>query len=237
MKKLFFLPFVFLLPVFLGGCAVSSVSSGDQDLEVIKSANQMFAEQIAGYRDKIEDLQDDNELLLMVEPKNTRISRNDSLITIYQAKIDDLENVSDDFLQRAAGKDKKTKIELRGYDPLEMSEAYMIMKYADNLQSGGSTIGAMNTGTGQLQGIVINTRNETVLAMVEGLGFKQEFLLKPREKQTFVLPSFGRYKTTFTSTYNSNNVACVTKNVGPNYTYHDDEGASYSYMATATRRF
>lgn len=219
--------------IFIGGCQTSYMVSGDKDLSEIKSADDLFKQQISFYQDKIDDLKGNNEYLRMTSPSSKDIARNDSLISQYQQKMLEIEDISNSFLTTTALKDKKSRIELNGSEPREMAEAYLLVAYADNLKNNQNS----SIIRSDMKGLIINSRNESVSVKVSGPGLQQYLIIKARGKQVINIPLPGTYCITFISTRNSGNSATVLKEVGPTHSYKDEEGGVFSLIAIATARF
>lgn len=251
MKKLFRL-FVLVMSAFVVSTVAygqkSKIYTGDKSAREIKKSRQIFLDQIADYRERIEDLQKQSERLLIrnrvttdqsfLERNYQKISFNDSLIALYNKKISFLEERANEFLAIAAGKDQQYYTDLRG-KPMEVANARLLTAYADNMSSGKSSISAVemdeNDNT-SLRGIVVNQWHQRVIAKVTGPGnFYREFDLDARNgKAVFKIPFPGNYTTTFSSAYQSKS---ITKPVGPNVVYYDDQGSQYDYKATMPRGY
>jgi protein involved in ribonucleotide reduction len=237
MKKLVFLFFVLGL-MFLESCSRGVLTFGDKSTKDIKQSQKVFESQIDIYLSVIYDLESENKVLKKLSISDTtefsrynqEIDQNDSLIYIYNQRIGFLDDKNNEFISRAAGKDKINQISLRGRDPYKLAEAYSIISYTQNY-------GKIETDGGKnaLVGVVENTTwRRSVIVKVSGPGnFYREFNLRAHEMSSkFFLPSPGIYKTIFIDGYNS---VTINKKVGPNIVYYDDLGKEYDFKATLTR--
>lgn len=247
MKKL--LAVIFLVVVGFYGCRdLSVIKFGDKSLEDIKKSQELFADKIDYYQQKIKNLQEENSQLtdqLIQSPADSllgykkMIKRNDSLAVYYQNELKLVESQETEFLFTAAGKDRRAVTKLSG-DAKEVADAYLIYRYADNMIGVGNANQTAekekNNQTG-LKGILVNDRFDDVIARVTGPGsFFREFSIKAHSKTPpFPLPFIGRFTTTFISCRNENDRRSITKTVGPNIIYWD-EGQPYDYRVVAVYR-
>ncbi|MFA6994808.1 MAG: hypothetical protein WC249_00115 [Patescibacteria group bacterium] len=232
----------FLVVVFLGlsfvGCTGGSLSVGDKNSSEVKESRNFFLDRISYYKDEISDLKNENLFLEQSNDTssvgkakhNQMIIANDLEIDKYQQKISLAEDRLDEFVEKSAGKADRTSINLYGGEPLEMAEAYATIRYADNTsgyQNAASTVSSKG-----LVGVVENAGNlrEVVVKIIGPAAFYREFTLTARKKSpTFNIPMPGNYTATF---FNRSEIRVVTKKVGPNIVYYDDEGKAYDFKAT-----
>jgi protein involved in ribonucleotide reduction len=252
MKKLVGLFFAIIITISAGGCVqpISSNISGNKDLVLIEKEQNILSSQADHYRTLQSDLRQENSQLLAELHDSTynvnylrlnqKIANNDSLYIIYQSMIAELEKQINTLLVRTSNQDKYSSIDLESRDPKRFADAYLLIKYADNLkseqnESANQTANEENSDNSpKLIGILENTRNSDVIAEVTGAGnFYREFYIKAHSKsQVFSLPFIGEFTTTFISCLDKNDRDCITKPVGPNIEYWDS-GTRYAYKATA----
>lgn len=245
MKNVVFFLVVVLFGLLLAGCTGGSLSVGDKNSQEVKESRDFFLDCISSYKDEISNLKSEN--LLLQESQESKdvssakkeecaekIKANSSEINRYQQKINLVEESLYSFVENSAGKVDKTRINLYGGEPLEMAEAYATIRYADNMSgyhNAASTVsdGANKTG---LVGIVENAGNlrEVVVKITGPAAFYREFTLTARKKSPiFDIPMPGNYTATF---FNRSEMRVVTKKVGSNIVYYDDEGKAYDFKAT-----
>ncbi|MHB8903556.1 MAG: hypothetical protein ACYC40_00400, partial [Patescibacteria group bacterium] len=109
---------------------------------------------------------------------------NDSLIRIYQQKIMLLEDQMITSITTAASKDREDRVELKSNDVTALADAYLTVKYADNMSAGVNS--EVSTGK-KLVGMVENcTYDNPVVVKISGPGnskiFTREFTLGSRQK-------------------------------------------------------
>jgi hypothetical protein len=198
----------------------SQVYSGDKSLKEIRRTIRVIHRQINSYEKSIR---------VVIMKKSGKLSVSDSLlISNYQNKIDELEINLNSLIIASANNSVRQSMNLTNKDPKKVAEAYLLVKYADNL--GGGSL-EQNIASTNLKGILVNDTYYNVIAQITGPGnFFREFDIKARGKsREFFLPMIGEYVTIFIY---RNQSATVTKKVGPNIIYYDG-GTAYSYKATA----
>lgn len=200
----------------------SKAYSGDKSSRIITKSQESFKSLVADLKEqqaKLEKKRDkmakkpDYYAALLVET--------DSLIKVYQTKIMSLEDQMVASVTAAVSKDSENRIELKGRNVTEFADAYLTIKYADNLSANNG--GATNANSGkQLMGMVENTTydNPVVVTVTGPANFRREFTLGARAKSpVFELPVIGNYTAYFIS--GKNREACITKKAGPNIVYYD----------------
>lgn len=225
--------FIAMLTIMVISASVFSqrsvYSSGDKSSTEIACSQKQFKSLISDLKSSLADLQKQQDKLVARYLRNPQgleqvIRANDSLIIQYQKKIENLEDQQIQFVVNAAGKDKKQNIALKSYDVEEFANAYLTVKYADN-------IGAPENTEKKLFGVVENATylNPVVVRICGPANFLLEFTLKAKEKsQAFDIPMIGSYTATFISRAGQ---ASVTKRVWPTARYFD-EGKQIDFKAT-----
>lgn len=201
--------------------AQSQAYSGDKSLKEIRRTMRIIRRQINVY-----------EKSKTVIAKKRVLSHADSLlISNYQNKIDELEINLNSLIITGTDKGTRQSVNLTGKDPKKIAEAYLLVKYADNIGKNKNVIG--DSTSQNLKGIIVNNWYYEVTARVTGPGnFFREFNIKPNRKSpVFTLPVIGEYTTVFIT---SNDSKMITKSVGPNIVYYDDAEA-YDYKVTLPR--
>lgn len=240
MKNVVYFLVIIFLGLSLAGCTGGSLSVGDKNSQEVKTSENFFLNRISFYEDKIADLNEENQLLLVgndttsIRQNVQKIKTNKILISKYRKKIALNEDNLDSFIENSAGKADKTRINLYGGEPLEMAEAYATIRYADNTSGYHNAASTVSDGANKmgLVGIVENAGNlrEVVVKITGPAAFYREFTLTSRKKSPiFDIPMPGNYTATFV---NRNEMRTVTKRVGPNIVYYDDEGKAYDFKAT-----
>ncbi|MFA5023894.1 MAG: hypothetical protein WC523_02980 [Patescibacteria group bacterium] len=215
-----------------GQAQKSKMYSGDKSAREIKRSQQIFWNQINVYQDKVDDLKKDNNKFIQ-RVRYTRdsneyynyayqIQDNDSLIKFYQGEINTLTQRAADFVAKATTKDQQNYLDLRGNNPTELANAYLIAAYANNMgqyKNAATAVANTDQNPTALKGVVQNLWQRDVIAKVTGPGnFYREFFLTPGAKSDiFELPFIGDYTATFIS---GNEVKSVVKKVGPNIVYY-----------------
>lgn len=219
-----------LLLVLFFGC-YSNASIGDVERFEKTQVIENFRNQIDYYNDQIEKLQ---VVLPRNIPENERvniISRNEALVKEYSTKIANLENKIDSFLV-LSGKDRINRLDFTG-NAKEVSNAYLLVKYADNLDDQDNFYNSSSTffSSEKLKGIIENLWYRDVIVQVIGPGgFFREFIVKARgSSPAFNLPIIGDYTAIFNSVRETRS---ITKKVGPNIVYYGSNGEPYDYKAT-----
>ena len=204
----------------------SQAYSGDKSLKEIRRTVRVIHRQIKNYEKSIR---------IMIMKKSGDLSQGDSLlISNYQNKIDELEINLNSLIIAGANKDTRQSLNLTSKDPKKVAEAYLLVKYADNIGKSQNTVNADGTNqSSRLKGIIVNNWYYEVTAQVTGPGnFFREFNIKPNRKSpVFVLPVIGEYTTVFIT---SNESKMIAKPVGPNIVYYDD-AIAYDYKVTLPR--
>ena len=204
----------------------SQAYSGDKSLKEIRRTIRVIHRQIKNYEKSIR---------IVIMKKSGDLSRNDSLlISNYQNKIDELEITLNSLIIASVNKDTRQSMNLTSKDPKKVAEAYLLVKYADNIGKSQNTVSADNANqSSRLKGIIVNNWYYEVTAQVTGPGnFFREFNIKPNRKSpVFVLPVIGEYTTVFIT---SNKSKMIAKPVGPNIVYYDD-AIAYDYKVTLPR--
>ncbi len=205
----------------------SQIYSGDKSLRENRRTIRLIHGQVSKYQENIS---------LIVEKKAGHLNKEDSLLIVnYRQKIDILETSLNNLIVSTSGKDTKEIMNLESKDPRKSAEAYLLVKYADNIKSsyGDSSELATESMGDKLKGIVVNNWcNEVTVKVTGPANFYREFNLKPNGKSpVFVLPFIGEYTTVFIY---GNETRIVTKKVGPNIIYYDG-AAAYDYKATLLR--
>lgn len=216
-----------LLMIMIFGCS-SVASIGDVDDSEKNQVVNNFRDQINYYNDQISKFQ---VALPLDIPENERASiyaRNESTIKEYLAKIAKLENEIDRFLVLSS-KDQVNQLNFVG-DPKEVSNAYLLVKYADNLENEDMR-SSSTSFSGKLRGIVENLWYREVIVQVIGPGsFFREFTIKARgQSPAFNLPVIGEYTALFIF---GRETRPITKKVGPNIVYYGPNGETYDYKVT-----
>lgn len=235
----FFAVVVMLAAIIFTGCARSVVSIGDKNINEVVASQKVFQNKINVYKDEMVSLYKKNFYFETIAANSqdsatkwqyySKIAENDSVINVIKQKINFLEDQGDEFIVRAAGKDKVESINLYGGDPYELAEAYALVKYSNE-----SSANNPSSGSAGLTGIIENaTYRKSVLATVSGpANFYREFLLGPYEKSPeFKMPMPGSYKVVFVDGYER---TFVIKSVGPNVVYYDND-KTYNFKATLLR--
>jgi len=231
---------VILVATMFGSCARSLVSVGDKNIAEVAASQKIFQDKIKVYREEIISLNKKNyyfeQLAANTQDSTTRwqyykkISVNDSVINVIMQKVNSLEDQGDEFIVRAAGKDKNEIINLYGGDPYKLAEAYSLIKYSNN-----ASVASALDPSGGLIGIVENTTyRKNVGVLITGpANFSREFMLGPRqESPSFKIPMPGNYTVTFLDGFNK---VSITKKVGPNIIYYGSDGSKYDFKATLLR--
>ncbi|MFA5155712.1 MAG: hypothetical protein WC453_04790 [Patescibacteria group bacterium] len=223
--------------LILTGCSFSTGTFGDKSLSQSYEEQEAIRQRVSDYQKKIDNLLQSNEDVtsrlaeILVDSTTSEsvaryrmvIAANDSLIAVYRAKIHRLENEGDRTLLDIAAKNEHNSVVLESTSAREISEAYFLIKYADNLATG-------NIST--LTGIVANnTSSEVSVKVVGPMNFRWDYVLKARQKSPeFTLPCPGWYTATFTNGYDDSS---VKKEVGPRIFYFDIErDKQYAFIAT-----
>jgi hypothetical protein len=201
----------------------SKAYSGDKSSRIITKSQESF-------KSLVEDLKEQQAKLEKRRDKMAKkpdyyaalLVETDSLIKVYQTKIMSLEDQMVASVTAAVNKDEENRVELKSRNATEFADAYLTIKYADNLSAnnGGAQANA-NSGK-QLMGMVENTTydNPVVVTVTGPANFRREFTLGAKSKSpAFELPAIGNYTAYFIS--GRNRTACVTKKAGPNIVYYD----------------
>ena len=200
----------------------SQIAFGDKSIREQKRIIRVIRGQVDEYRLSIKQITKYN---------TNHLTKEDSAsISNYNKKIDYLENQLDNLIAAMAGKDAKYNANLENRDPRKVAEAYLLMKYADNLGNKKESASSEGSDSAKLKGIVVNNWFREVGVQIVGPGnFFLEFSLKPNEKSpVFSLPIIGEYTAVFIC---GNERKSVTKQVKPNVLYYDGSVA-YDFKAT-----
>lgn len=222
----------------------STAQVGDKNLTEVSKSAKIISSQLNALKIQIRDLERKNKIEIvglerstkmllrnpslnqyMIEKNDLQVkkcqARTDSLITVYEQKKSDLEDQLINFTVTAAGKDEQNSVTLKSRNVNALADAYLTVKYADNMSATNGTGGASK----QLIGMVENSGFlNPVIVKVTGPGnWTREFTLKSKDKSPeFELPYPGSYTAMFVSKYGTR---CVTKRVGPNTVYYDGDKA------------
>ena len=169
-----------------------------------------------------------------------RTAVNDSLITLYRAKVLDLKVTKQAFLERTAGSSKKRVVSSKGNNPKKLravADAYATISYVDAYTSGiGKPGGANETPASGLKGLIVNEWYENVTFHVYGPGtWKREFRVSGNGGIVeFDIPSPGEYR--FVS-IRGREINTITKISRPGLSeFRDAKGNKYDIMTTLQRR-
>ncbi len=203
----------------------SRAYNGDKASREITKSQKTFKALIVDLKEQKSELEKSKAKMLK-QPAlyEVAIVKTDSLINLYQQKIMMLEDQMITFAVTAAGKDEQNRVELKSRDVTALADAYMTIKYADNMSANNVNANASaGTNGKQLIGMVENAGYmNPVVVKITGPGmFSVEYTLGSKEKSPeFFLPCPGNYTATFVSRYGTR---CITKKVWPNTVYHDGE--------------
>jgi len=226
MKRLLVLVIMTLGVISTSIYAQSEIYHGDKTIREQKKAVRLINKRITNYRLIIRSISQHRA--------EYRDGEDSVLIASYYQKINFLEDQLDDASVAIIGKDTKQHTKLKSRDPRKSAEAYLLMKYADNLdQHGNGNYVKESVDSVGLKGIVVNNWYYEVIAQVTGPGnFFREFNIKPNKKSPeFSIPVVGEYTTTFIF---GNQRKMITKQVMPNIIYYDGN-VVYAYKTTLPR--
>lgn len=201
----------------------SKAYSGDKASRIINKSQESF-------KSLVEDLKEQQAKLEKRRDKMAKkpdyyaalLVETDSLIKVYQTKIMNLEDQMVASITVAASKDQENRVELKSRNATEFADAYLTIKYADNLSANNGSAQANANSGKQLTGMVENTTydNPVIVTVTGPANFRREFTLGAKAKSPeFELPAIGNYTAYFVS--GRNRTACVTKKAGPNIVYYD----------------
>ncbi len=258
MKKLVFLSVLMFVVVFGAMAQGNRFYYGDKSDRKISQTLAKFDKQIAEYKAEVQHLETKNDKLAQrlrrtqdgVETGNLQKQKayNDSLIGVYQGKINDVEFAKEEVLNKMAAKDKMAYVSSRGNNPQELlaaSTAYSNMVYADAYakklaESGTSTVAIAGIS---MTGSVTNLYFRDVQVIVTGPnGFKIEnYLPKKTGNFVFEIPGPGIYTATFLyhETGSGMSTAVVSKEatLNPNQSAFDPKGGKHSVCFTMLKGY
>ena len=233
----------------------STALMGDKSVSDVDRSTKVFKSRIADLKNEIVNLENERDKKVAkyetsrnhmahtnpgyyeaeITKADTLIKRceknTDHLIAVYQQKILELDDQLSAFTINVAGKDQQNVMALKSRNVSEFADAYMTIKYADNLSSNSKADPNSVSMGRELQGIVENASylSPVVVRITGPAQFSVEYTLEAKEKSPeFTMPCIGCYTATFTSSYG---VRCVTKRVWPNSVYYDN-GQAFGFKAT-----
>lgn len=210
-KKLVVLATVVLISITAIGTAYGQrIHSGDKSFTETRRTIKLIRKQIAEYE------------------------KDSSSVLHYREKRDFLENQLNKLIAASASKNDRQYMDLNSKDPRKVADAYLLVKYADNLKNNQSlSEQPVKPDSGQLKGIIVNNWYYEVIAQVTGpANFYREFDIRANGKSPeFSLPVQGEYTTTFIYGYERRT---VSKKVGYNIIYYEGK-TPYDYKATLLR--
>jgi len=231
MKKSVFFSVMLVIVMIVSAASAygqkSKMYSGDKSAKEIKKSQQIFSEQIDNLKNNIKDLEKSKIRVISRYQRTTdeyygnQIIQIDSLINLYQQKVMLLEDQQITFVVTTASKDQQSYVDLQGRNPTELANAYVIVKYAENYKNAANTVKTASNNS-KLVGIIENAGyvNSVVVKITGPANFHIEFTLNSKQKSPeFYLPCPGIYTAVFTNGYQTRS---VTKTVGPNIVYYDD---------------
>ncbi len=224
---------------------------GDKNAVEIDNSIELFDELIEDHEASIVSLQKENDKMVVDFRRSgngqsattyaKRTAVNDSLINLYRAKVLELKETKQTFLEMTAGSGKKMVVSSRGNNPAKLAaaaEAYAVMSYTDAYVRGGASFfqNGGNTDSG-LKGLIVNDYYQKLTVTVRGPGnWMSQFDVSANGGQTSFDPPYpGRYTFAFS---NGRETKCITKDLRPGLSeFYDEEGNHYDIMATMPRGY
>ena len=204
----------FISLLFLIGCSANYLNTGDKPYKDIELSLAQYQAVIDEYICLVDVLEGEIEVLRLVDSNSVLVKQKIQKILDYQAKINLLEESRDRFLGSAAGKDRFTLFELKSDKPVELAQAYWLIRNADNSYIKGPDSG--------LVGVIINKANVDALVRITNpAGQVLEVLVDKRSEVEISLSMTGVHRVDITSIANNSNRQpfTFTKEVGPTSNY------------------
>lgn len=225
---------------------------GDVNERKAKQVLEKYDRQVERYKNEIAQLESKNDKLLqqfrrskdgvLLEVIKQKITTNDSLISAYRTKVDQVEFTKEETLETLLGKGRLAYVSSRGNNPEELlaaSTAYSSMVYADAYAKRMSEEATTTNSVSKMTGAASNLYFRDAQVIITGPhGFKVEnnHLQKKNGHFVFEIPGPGLYTATFLYHKTGEGIAkeVVTKEVtlNPNQASYDPWGGKHDVCFT-----
>lgn len=209
----------------------SKAYSGDKGSREINKSQDIFKSLVADFKEQKNALEKSRDKMLK-NPSYYRfqIVKTDSIIDLYQQKIMMLEDQMITFAVTAAGKDQLSKVELKSRNVTALADAYLTVKYADNMNSVANG-NSLSVDSARIEN---NWYNPVYVTVKGPAGFHTSFTLGSKKHVVLPISIPGGYTVFYTY---GNTTKCVGKVFDVRNTDFDSKtGRRYAFLSELPAR-